>query len=109
MTRIKYATIGRARASDSITIFRGKKTGRIGFLPSDDEDESLFGDAVYAEEVVELPETMTPSEYSEYMEENYPEDAPELAQAVIEVAEEHDIDGVADNVRERIEEVSADG
>lgn len=94
MTRIKYATVARSRGTNSLMVLRGKKTGQCGFLPPDDDDDkSIFGDPLYSERVVELPETMTPSEYDDYMEGLSEDDLDTpLAQAVEEVADEYDID-----------------
>lgn len=92
MTIIKYATIGHARTSDSIMLIRGKKTGQVGFRPSEDSDD-IFGDPIYAEQVVELPEPMNPTEYDEFVEETLSgdEDHP-IRSAMREVAEEKGVD-----------------
>jgi hypothetical protein len=92
MTRIKYATIGHTRATDNLSIIRGKKTGKIGYAPTDDED-SIFGNPIFSEQVVELPETMTPTEYSDYVDETVGQDADcPITRAMIEVAKKKGVD-----------------
>ena len=91
MTQIKYATIGRSRGSNNITVLRGKKTGQIGFRePDDGSDRGEFGDPIYSEEVVALPEPMSPSEFDAYLKSLSYDDV--IPQAAIRVAEEHGID-----------------
>lgn len=93
MTIIKYATIGFSRLTETLSVFRGKKTGKIGHRPPKDEDHGHFDDPIYCERVVELPESMTPTEYDEYINENYgvPADDP-ITKAVLDVAEEKGVD-----------------
>ena len=91
MTQIKYATTGHSRGSNNITVVRGKKTERIGFRePDDGSDRDVFGDPIYSEEVVALPEPMSPGEFDAYLKTlSYDDDIP---QAALRVAEEHGID-----------------
>ena len=65
MTIIKYATVAVGRSSGTILICRGKETGRIGYTG---EGPEVFSDPLWSEEVVDLPEPMTPTEYDEYIE-----------------------------------------
>jgi len=93
MTRIKYATVLHIRGTDRLLLGRGKETGRTGWVP-DDESDTPFGKPIYAERVVELPETMTPTEYDTWIEEEFsdPEVADPASEAMTEVADEKGID-----------------
>jgi len=82
MTVIKYATVCFARSSERVVVARGKKSGQVGFLPPEDGDGSIFADPLYAEEVVELPEPMTPTEYDEYLKDG--EEMPDKIREVVE-------------------------
>lgn len=66
MTWIKYVTIAVSK-DDRVLVMRGKKTGEIGYLPVDD-DEDPFSNPIHAHEHVELPEMLTPTEYDEWLE-----------------------------------------
>lgn len=89
MTRIKYATVAHGRGTDRLIVIRGKKEGRVGFLPDDDVDDP-FGIALYAENVIELPRPMSPTEYEEWIEQPFAE-RPKVGKALIDVAREKDI------------------
>ena len=90
MTLVKYATIGHARNSDSLILIRGKKTGQVGFRPDED---TIFGDPIYSERVVQLPEQMSPTDYEEYVEETVGHDRDDpVTRAMVDVADDLGID-----------------
>jgi len=92
MTIIKYTTVGHARKSNSIMLIRGKKTGQVGFRRNEHSDD-IFGDPIYAEEVVELPEPMNPTEYDEFVEETLSGDESHPIRSTMrEVADEKGVD-----------------
>lgn len=68
MTRIKYATISRVPEEERIIIQRGKKEQTINGLRKLEDGDGFDELTFEPEEVVELPETMSPTEYDEYME-----------------------------------------
>lgn len=92
MTIIKYATVGFSRTSEKISIHRGNHHAKIGFRPSEGDDLGIFDDPIFAEKVVELPESMTPTEYDEYMEEGEVGSGGPITDAILEVAEEKGVD-----------------
>ena len=96
MTVIECATIGYAPNSGSLIVARGEQTGKIGYRPMDDEDEDVadpLGDPIYSEQVVTLPEPMTPTEFDEYLPNHLGIASEEpVTAAVLEVAEEKDVD-----------------
>lgn len=91
MTIIKYATVCFARSSEKVVVARGKESGQVGFRQPEDDDTSIFEDPLYAEEVVELPEPMTPTEYDEYLTDG--EEMPDtIREAVERVREEKGVE-----------------
>lgn len=68
MTRIKYVTLTRVPEEQRAIIQRGKKEQTINGLRKREDDDGYDQLTFEPEEIVELPETMSPSEYDEYME-----------------------------------------
>jgi len=107
MTRIKYATVARARESNTLMLLRGKKTGKVGYRPLEGDEGDLFQDPLYSERVVELPERMSPTEYREWVDNLDGDSDAEVVEAIRDVADEYGADaGVfsadSDDERERV-------
>jgi hypothetical protein len=92
MTQIKYATIAHGQGTDQLIICREKKTGQVGYLPANDADNPI-GIPLHSEVVVELPETLTPTEFDEYVDDKLGQQVGEpITAAMLEVAEEKGIE-----------------
>lgn len=94
MTRIKYATVCYMPSDEKVMVVRGKKTGTVGRQIAATDDNDLFGGTLHAERVVTLPDTMTPTEFREFMTsfDGSGDGERSLATAIDEVAAEKDIE-----------------